>query len=82
MEGFVCETTSSQIRSCVELEDNFNIKVFVQLNMTFSTELVVVHTTSSMVGKFQVHVWRLCEGLNEENILCRFIVLSNSFWNA
>ena len=35
--------------------------------MTFGRELVVLLTKPSMSGKFLVHVWRLCGGLNKEH---------------
>jgi hypothetical protein len=41
--------------------------------MTFGMELVVLLTKPSMFGKFLVHVWRYCGGLNKENILNRFM---------
>ena len=35
--------------------------------MTFGRELVVLHTKLSMVGKFLVHAWTKCGGLNIEH---------------
>jgi hypothetical protein len=34
--------------------------------MTLGRELIVLHTTPSMFGKFSVNAWRLCEDLNKE----------------
>ena len=31
---------------------------FLYLNTTFGLDLLVLHTTSSMFGKFLVHAWR------------------------
>ena len=39
--------------------------------MTLGLELVVLHTTPSIIGKFLVHAWRSCGGL--KNILYQFI---------
>ena len=35
-----------------------HIRVILYLNMNFGRELVVLHTTLSMFGKFLVHAWR------------------------
>ena len=41
--------------------------------MTFGRELVVLLTTPSMFGKFLVHLWKLCGGLNKGHSIYRFI---------
>lgn len=35
--------------------------------MTFDRELVALHITTSMFGKFSVHPWRECGGLSIEH---------------
>ena len=37
--------------------------------MTFGSELVVLNTKPSMFGKFLVHAWRWCGGLNKEHYI-------------
>ena len=41
---------------CFDLADG--IRVILELNMTFSQELVSLHTTPSRIRKFLVHAWR------------------------
>jgi len=47
--------------------------------MTFGRELVVLLTKPSMFGKFLVHAWRWCGGLNIEHSLSVHEG-PNSFW--
>ena len=49
--------------------------------MTFGRELVVLLTKASMLGKFLVHVWRYCGGLNKEHSISVHGG-PNSFWHA
>ena len=44
-----------------------DIRLIFRLTMTFGRELVIWLTKPSMFGKFMVHVWRWCGGLNKEH---------------
>ena len=44
-----------------------DVEVILKFKGTFCWELVVSHTTPSMFGKFSVHAWRQCSGLNKEH---------------
>jgi hypothetical protein len=49
--------------------------------MSIERELVVLLTKPSMFGKFVVHEWRQCGGLNKEHSILVHGG-SNSFWHA
>ena len=44
------------------------IRVILELKMTFGQELVVLHTSPCMFGKFLVHAWRKCGGSRGANM--------------
>ena len=46
-----------------QIESSF----FINSTGLFGQELVILHTTPSMFGKFSVHARRECGGLNEEH---------------
>lgn len=47
--------------------NNYNSRGIFQLNMTFGQELIVLHTTHSMLGIFLVNAWRKCGDLSKEH---------------
>jgi hypothetical protein len=43
------------------------VRVVLTLNMTFDQDLVVLQVILSMFGRFVVHSWRWCGGMNKEH---------------
>ena len=56
-------------------------RFFHYLNKTYDWNLVDLHTTPAMFGKFLGHAWRLCWGWNKEYSISVHWG-SNSLWNA
>ena len=59
---FTCLNWSTQL----DMQNVEDIRDIFQFEGTFCQKLVGLHTRPSVFGKFSVHAWRYCGGLNKE----------------